>query len=115
MLKRRGDRDHRVAPAAFAARILSRELSDGQRHQQQRRGEDRRNHAGRVDLQWQVRAVSLHHALRRLTLGILDEDLPLRALHRSEEHTSELQSLMRSSYAVFCLKKKNTKKHKMTI
>src|SRR3546814_4738844 len=28
-------------------------------------------------------------------------------LGRSEEHTSELQSLMRSSYAVFCLKKKN--------
>src|SRR3546814_3671231 len=27
-------------------------------------------------------------------------------LHRSEEHTSELQSLMRHSYAVFCLKKK---------
>src|SRR3546814_4268684 len=27
---------------------------------------------------------------------------------RSEEHTSELQSLMRSSYAVFCLKKKTT-------
>src|SRR3546814_5168158 len=30
---------------------------------------------------------------------------------RSEEHTSELQSLMRISYAVFCLKKKNTNKH----
>src|SRR3546814_8759217 len=29
--------------------------------------------------------------------------------HRSEEHTSELQSLMRISYAVFCLKKKNHK------
>src|SRR3546814_8353192 len=29
-------------------------------------------------------------------------------LSRSEEHTSELQSLMRISYAVFCLKKKNT-------
>src|SRR3546814_10774583 len=29
---------------------------------------------------------------------------------RSEEHTSELQSLMRISYAVFCLKKKNKKK-----
>src|SRR3546814_2045108 len=29
-------------------------------------------------------------------------------LARSEEHTSELQSLMRISYAVFCLKKKNT-------
>src|SRR3546814_8440934 len=31
---------------------------------------------------------------------------------RSEEHTSELQSLMRISYAVFCLKKKNTLKNK---
>src|SRR3546814_7433277 len=30
--------------------------------------------------------------------------------HRSEEHTSELQSLMRISYAVFCLQKKKTKK-----
>src|SRR3546814_3225772 len=32
----------------------------------------------------------------------------LNALLRSEEHTSELQSLMRISYAVFCLKKKKT-------
>src|SRR3546814_5034840 len=32
----------------------------------------------------------------------------LRPDHRSEEHTSELQSLMRISYAVFCLKKKKT-------
>src|SRR3546814_7170738 len=31
-----------------------------------------------------------------------------RECRRSEEHTSELQSLMRISYAVFCLKKKNT-------
>src|SRR3546814_10794818 len=31
---------------------------------------------------------------------------------RSEEHTSELQSLMRISYAVFCLKKKKIHKHK---
>src|SRR3546814_3913385 len=31
---------------------------------------------------------------------------------RSEEHTSELQSLMRISYAVFCLKKKNKKEEK---
>src|SRR3546814_3681850 len=38
--------------------------------------------------------------------------------HRSEEHTSELQSLMRISYAVFCLKKKikrQTKRHTSTI
>src|SRR3546814_10127953 len=33
--------------------------------------------------------------------------VPAVAPHRSEEHTSELQSLMRISYAVFCLKKKN--------
>src|SRR3546814_8929499 len=33
---------------------------------------------------------------------------------RSEEHTSELQSLMRISYAVFCLKKKNKKKAQHT-
>src|SRR3546814_1130098 len=41
----------------------------------------------------------------------------LGARERSEEHTSELQSLMRISYAVFCLKKKKNKKlqkHKHT-
>src|SRR3546814_1419349 len=40
------------------------------------------------------------------------------ALLRSEEHTSELQSLMRISYAVFCLKKQNntqTTQHKYTL
>src|SRR3546814_5552619 len=37
--------------------------------------------------------------------GVLD------VVRRSEEHTSELQSLMRISYAVFCLKKKNNHKH----
>src|SRR3546814_8205552 len=35
-----------------------------------------------------------------------------KSVIRSEEHTSELQSLMRISYAVFCLKKKNTTEHK---
>src|SRR3546814_3683729 len=34
---------------------------------------------------------------------------------RSEEHTSELQSLMRISYAVFCLKKKNRSQRQITI
>src|SRR3546814_1562386 len=38
-------------------------------------------------------------------LAVADDQLALR----SEEHTSELQSLMRISYAVFCLKTKNTK------
>src|SRR3546814_5143364 len=37
-----------------------------------------------------------------------------RAEHRSEEHTSELQSLMRISYAVFCLKKKTKQKRQHT-
>src|SRR3546814_10405124 len=39
--------------------------------------------------------------------------LELKILARSEEHTSELQSLMRISYAVFCLKKKNTINNKL--
>src|SRR3546814_3259880 len=42
-----------------------------------------------------------HEAARLLELGVS------RPGFRSEEHTSELQSLMRSSYAVFCLNKKN--------
>src|SRR3546814_4100229 len=35
-----------------------------------------------------------------------DDETAAGTRHRSEEHTSELQSLMRISYAVFCLKKK---------
>src|SRR3546814_4680603 len=38
-----------------------------------------------------------------------DDRTPSLSITRSEEHTSELQSLMRISYAVFCLKKKNIK------
>src|SRR3546814_4737306 len=46
-------------------------------------------------------------ALAPLVVGILsDVTGSLIAAFRSEEHTSELQSLMRISYAVFCLKKK---------
>src|SRR3546814_3570945 len=43
-------------------------------------------------------------------------DVTVQAQIRSEEHTSELQSLMRISYAVFCLKKKNKQhRHKLTM
>src|SRR3546814_2547073 len=42
--------------------------------------------------------------LRRRSAASVGENLP----GRSEEHTSELQSLMRISYAVFCLNKNNT-------
>src|SRR3546814_7290121 len=37
-----------------------------------------------------------------------------RVISRSEEHTSELQSLLRTSYAVFCLQKKNKRNHSIT-
>src|SRR3546814_5169047 len=65
----------------------------------------------------------LHALLRRTLHGGLSGGLLLPdqrrcgaafqgSLHRSEEHTSDLQSLMRISYAVFCLKKKT---HNITI
>src|SRR3546814_6444527 len=44
--------------------------------------------------------------LLQAMISVLWRNLPLRK--RSEEHTSELQSLMRISYAVFCLKKKQS-------
>src|SRR3546814_2308011 len=43
------------------------------------------------------------------TADSITEDAGFYRMWRSEEHTSELQSLMRISYAVFCLKKKNHK------
>src|SRR3546814_5725044 len=57
--------------------------------------------------------LDLDEAIRCRDLGW---DKPILLLEgffqRSEEHTSELQSLMRISYAVFCLKKKNIKQKK---
>src|SRR3546814_8055375 len=47
-----------------------------------------------------------HHAGDLLLQGADLRALGARMVVRSEEHTSELQSLMRISYAVFCLKKK---------
>src|SRR3546814_7884836 len=41
---------------------------------------------------------------------LVNATIGFEALARSEEHTSELQSLMRNSYAVFCLKKKKKQK-----
>src|SRR3546814_5398311 len=46
-------------------------------------------------------------ALRRARAGDEDFVAAVDGRRRSEEHTSELQSLMRISYAVFCLKKKH--------
>src|SRR3546814_3879638 len=59
---------------------------------------------------------TLFRSLRR-GVGFIEQDAAIAAMRgvvldiagRSEEHTSELQSLMRISYAVFCLKKKKKK------
>src|SRR3546814_3923823 len=56
---------------------------------------------------------SLVRALVRAVVVVVDADAVRQHL-RSEEHTSELQSLMRSSYAVFCLKKKTQQKQRRT-
>src|SRR3546814_7651467 len=50
----------------------------------------------------QIEAYWMHPTRRSRTSSFLEYD------NRSEEHTSELQSLMRISYAVFCLKKQTT-------
>src|SRR3546814_8134612 len=46
------------------------------------------------------------HAVENATIDLYPGEVVALLGHRSEEHTSELQSLMRISYAVFCLKKK---------
>src|SRR3546814_1498792 len=65
----------------------------------------RRNPAVRAPARSRGRSGSLAASCRRRC----------RRQERSEEHTSELQSLMRISYAVFCLKKKNTIHYTSTI
>src|SRR3546814_7929059 len=72
-----------------------------------------RDHAG--ELAREVHRGGLQRSARDGTRTVLarcaQEHAPrgVRRLIRSEEHTSELQSLMRISYAVFCLTKKKTK------
>src|SRR3546814_6863123 len=68
---------------------------------------------------WCVRKLNMpfrsaHHVAGRIVRLAESQDKPLEALtlaemQKTEEHTSELQSLMRISYAVFCLKKKKQK------
>src|SRR3546814_2170781 len=66
----------------------------------------------------QILVPNLRNAERALAAGArhLSFVLSVSKKHnlRSEEHTSELQSLMRISYAVFCLKKKKKHKHNRT-
>src|SRR3546814_1985392 len=69
--------------------------------------------AGGEDPHLRRRALQLHQpALLAGELSVAEPALlclGAEALHRSEEHTSELQSLMRISYAVLCFKKKTPK------
>src|SRR3546814_1411907 len=70
--------------------------------------------AHRADHLWdaageRVRQVAQHLAVPDLRVVEHPRDRVDRPAGRSEEHTSELQSLMRISYAVFCLKKKKRK------
>src|SRR3546814_2702261 len=55
-------------------------------------------------------AIGVLGAVSVATACLLPEG-PATEIARSEEHTSELQSLMRISYAFFCLKKKNTRRY----
>src|SRR3546814_8817791 len=48
----------------------------------------------------------LHHGFREVVASSFHPIFRSNCVNRSEEHTSELQSLMRLTYAVFCLKKK---------
>src|SRR3546814_5654192 len=56
--------------------------------------------------EWTDHQLEMAAMLARAMADLEHEQYELRAEGRSEEHTSELQSLMRISYAVFCLKKK---------
>src|SRR3546814_3821446 len=67
-----------------------------------RRAGDQFRIGDRVAAGEQCHVVALCHEL----LGWIGHNPLAAAIERSEEHTSELQSLMRISYAVFCLKKK---------
>src|SRR3546814_1829557 len=81
------------------------------------------NGPGRINQAFSVRSSTWPKSQLRADWAIMDWNVKSHAqiyvggqlalmtsdLRRSEEHTSELQSLMRISYAVFCLKKKNTK------
>src|SRR3546814_9115483 len=62
---------------------------------------------------WETAALYSQATVRDVQDGIsatlLQQNLALSTPDRSEEHTSELQSLMRISYAVFCLQKKTQK------
>src|SRR3546814_1528770 len=63
-------------------------------------------------LDWAAQRYDVHFTI---VSGIMHAPQPEVTLARSEEHTSELKSLMRISYAVFCLKKNKKEKYKAKV
>src|SRR5690606_16515853 len=83
MRKRAGNHIQPVRPLPAA------EIRNGDRQQQQRRGEDRRNDAGRIQLQRQMGAVPAIELVANLALWILHEETALRALHEHDPHDDD--------------------------
>src|SRR3546814_3705076 len=81
----------------FVDLVIGDDDDDRQEHAERRRGPFGRNRKRRSQQRQGEHRGDLHHAMVEIGYAC-----------RSEEHTSELQSLMRISYASFCLKKKNT-------
>src|SRR3546814_2535586 len=88
-------------PHRYAAGVDDAEISRGAAHRRRRQTAGPRRTPPVLDLVDTVPAIQPRH---RIAYGGRAGARTQR--HRSEEHTSELQSLMRISYAVFCLKKK---------
>src|SRR3546814_7376179 len=67
-----------------------------------------RQHFLKVAIADRIATIPAHRPQDHITLEMVPLEIRHRSVRpiRSEEHTSELQSLMRISYAVFCLKKK---------
>src|SRR3546814_7586958 len=94
----------------------------GRRHHDEKHQRGRQQHGceGKQNDEGEHLHPGLHAACARLAAGLslrcpaLSERSPCCPATRSEEHTSELQSLMRISYAVFCLKKKKKNKRTLT-
>src|SRR3546814_7473002 len=97
-----------LAPVAIDATNVDR--AEFGQHRQHRIERVRRGIV-RVDQQRDVSGLGVIRHMGSLSVRIGDRHHLIiafaRGQHRSEEHTSELQSLMRISYAVFCLKQKN--------
>src|SRR3546814_9259322 len=99
-----GGGDHRQGPA----RGSRQRATEGERHPGEREHEQSQRQLRRQDRRPAEpgRVAVMHLAPHEMHADATALD---PGAHRSEEHTSELQSLMRISYAVFCLKKTKNK------